>query len=79
MSTYEYFVEANDFHCKYAKGRPAVYGREFHDYDEAVLFLGGDAKFVSKDTQTVLQPGDVIWISREQFHQFIVYEEQSYE
>ncbi|MBO5899037.1 MAG: helix-turn-helix domain-containing protein [Clostridia bacterium] len=79
MSTYEYFLEANDFHCKYAKGKPAVYGREFHAYDEVVLFLGGNAKFVSKDTQTVLQPGDVVWISKEQFHQFIVLNEESYE
>lgn len=79
MSTFEYFIEAPDFHCKYAKGKPTVYGREFHDYDEAVMFLGGNAKFVSKDTQTMLQPGDVVWISREQFHQFIVSDEESYE
>ena len=75
MSTYEYSIESENFYCKYAKGKPSVSGKEFHDYDEVVLFLEGEAKFVSKNTQTTLSLNDIVWISREQFHQFIVLDE----
>ena len=78
MSTYEYIIESEDFYCKYAKGKPSVLGREFHDYDEIVMFLGDEAKFVSKNTQTTLTPNDIVWIAREQFHQFIITKTESY-
>lgn len=78
MSTYEYSIESENFYCKYAKGKPSVSGKEFHDYDEVVLFLEGEAKFVSKNTQTTLSLNDIVWISREQFHQFIVLDEENY-
>ncbi len=78
MNNFEYYIETPTFHCKYAKGKPAVSGREFHEYDEIVMFLGGSVKFVSKEIQTDLKPLDIIWISKEQFHQFIVAKEDSY-
>lgn len=78
MNNFEYYIETDSFICKYAKGKPAVRGIEFHEYDEAVLFLSGNIKFVSKEIQATLQPNDVVWIAREQFHQFIASKEKPY-
>ena len=78
MSTFEYYIEENDFYCKCAKGKPAVNGQEFHDYDEFVMFLGGNAHFIAEDVQATLTPNDLIWVPREHFHQFIVSDPTSY-
>ena len=75
---FEYYVTAGNCHLKYAKGRPAVTGREFHSYDEIVLFLEGNAQLVSKNIQLQLTPGSMILIPREQFHQFVVTDHPSY-
>ena len=34
---FEYFIETDWFHLKYAKGEPAVKEQEFHDYNEFVF------------------------------------------
>ena len=53
---FAHYITAGNCHVKYAQGRPAVTGREFHSYDEIVLFLAGDAQLVSKDIQLQLTP-----------------------
>ena len=69
---FEYFMHSSFAHCKFAQGSPSVVGREFHDYDEAVLFLDGNAHFYSENIQIKLTPGNVIFIPRERFHRFAV-------
>jgi len=75
---FTHYLSAGSCHLKYAQGRPAVTGREFHSYDEIVLFLAGNAQLISKDIQLQLTPGSIIWIPKEQFHQFVVADSKSY-
>ena len=75
---FAHYMTAGNCHFKYAQGRPAVTGREFHSYDEIVLFLGGSAQLISKNIQLHLSPGSMILIPREQFHQFVVTDHESY-
>jgi AraC-like DNA-binding protein len=75
---FSYYVEDASYHLKYAKGKPSALGREFHNYDEMVLFLNGSAQFLSKSIQLALTPGTLVLIPREQFHQFVVTQEERY-
>lgn len=72
------YMTAGNCHVKYAQGRPAVTGREFHSYDEIVLFLEGNAQLISKNIQLQLTPGSIVLIPKEQFHQFVVTDSESY-
>lgn len=76
---FSYMVEDENFHFKYARGTPSLRGREFHSYHEMVLFLNGKAQLISRDIQLTLVPGTSVLIPREQFHQFVVTEEESYQ
>ena len=78
MDNFEFYIETSNGHLKYAKGKPAVVDREFHDYDEIVLFLGGNSQLISKDIQLTLTPQTVIFIPKESFHQFIVSDSDNY-
>lgn len=75
---FTHYITASGCHAKYAQGKPAVIGREFHSYDEIVLFLGGNAQLISKNIQLQLTPGSIILIPKEQFHQFVVTDSDSY-
>ncbi len=75
---FEYYLTAGSCHLKYAQGRPAVIGREFHSYDEIVLFLAGNAQLISENIQLRLTPGSIVLIPKEQFHQFVVTDSQQY-
>jgi len=75
---FAHYMTAGGCHMKYAQGKPAVNGQEFHSYDEIVLFLEGDAQLISKNIQIHLTPGSVVMIPREQFHQFVVTDPDSY-
>ena len=75
---FEYYLTAGSCHLKYAQGRPAVTGREFHSYDEIVLFLAGNAQLISENIQLPLTPGCIILIPKEQFHQFVVTDSRQY-
>ncbi len=69
---FDYLIENENFHLKYAKGEPSVEEREFHRYHEFVYFIEGEAKFVSKNVQQNLLPDSLLLIPEEQFHQFFV-------
>ena len=75
---FEYYINGEDCRFKYAKGKPSVSGREFHNYDEIVLFIGGEAQLISKNIQLSLLPKTLILIPREHFHQFIVAKDENY-
>lgn len=71
MENFESYVQTKTCHYKYARGRMAVTGREFHDYDEIVLFPEGNVQLISKNIHMVLCPGSLVLIPKEHFHQFI--------
>lgn len=75
---FEHYIVTEKAEFKYAVGKPAVSGREFHDNDEILWFLGGEAQFVSKNVQCRLVPGMIVFIPREQFHQFKVASPDTY-
>ena len=75
---FTHYMAAGGCHMKYAQGKPAVTGREFHSYDEIVLFLEGNAQLISKNIQIRLTPGSIVLIPKEQFHQFVVADPDSY-
>ena len=75
---FEYYIETDNFHFKFAKGEPAVKEQEFHDYNEFVFFMKGKSFLVSKNIQQELVPGSIIIIPKEHFHQFCVSEPENY-
>ena len=75
---FEYYIETDTFHFKYAKGEPAVKEQEFHDYNEFVMFISGKSFLNSKNIQQELTPGSIILIPKEHFHQFHVSEPEKY-
>ena len=75
---FEYYIDAGYCRLKYAKGKPSALGREFHDYDEIVLFLGGKTQFISKNIQIELTQGSIVIIPKENFHQFSMTEYEDY-
>lgn len=75
---FEYYIEGEGFHLKYAKGEPSAKGREFHDYHEFLFFINGEASFVSKNIQSRLSPGSVVLIPKEHFHRFFVEHPETY-
>lgn len=75
---FEYYIETDKFHFKYAKGEPAVKEQEFHDYNEFVFFIKGESFLVSKNIQQDLVPGCIVMIPQEQFHQFYISQPDEY-
>lgn len=75
---FEYYINDEHFHLKYAKGKPSLIGREFHNYDEIVFFIDGTANFISANIQKELQYGNVVVIPKEQFHQFCIENSEQY-
>lgn len=75
---FEYYIETDDYHLKYAKGEPAVKNQEFHDYNEFVYFIGGKSLLVSKNIRQELTTGSIVMIPQEQFHQFFVSQPEEY-
>lgn len=75
---FEYYIETDTFHFKYAKGKPAVETREYHDYNEFVFFIQGKASLIAKNIQQELIPGSIVIIPKEQFHQFFVEDSENY-
>jgi len=69
---FEYYYGFGDVHCKYALGAVGVKGREFHSYHEVLLFLGGSARFASRDINRELKVGSLVVIPKESFHTFTV-------
>lgn len=75
---FEYYIETENYHLKYAKGAPAVKDREFHDYNEFVFFISGKSFLVSKNIRQELTSGSIVMIPQEQYHQFFVRQPEEY-
>ena len=56
---------------KHAKGTSAALEREFHDYHEILLFVGGKTTFLSEEKHIPLSPFQIVVIPKKTYHQFI--------
>ncbi len=59
----------DDFYFKYAKGDSSRNGKEFHLFYEIILFLGGEAEFISETVNLKLTENTLIFIPKETYHQ----------
>ena len=55
---------------KHAKGTSAYPEREFHNYHEILLFVGGQTTFLTEEKHIPLSPYQTIIIPKETYHQF---------
>ncbi len=63
---------------KHAKGTSAFPSREFHNYHEILLFVGGKTTFLTEEKRIPLSPYQTIIIPKETYHQFINEEDKEY-
>lgn len=75
---FRHIIEAEDCHFKYYKGPPGLRGREFHEFHEMLLFLGGNTQLISKNIQLTLEAGSLVLIPKGCFHQMLVLDDKSY-
>ena len=69
---FKYYIEAEDIFFKYALGPTEEKTKEFHCFNEIILFLGGDADFISENIHAKLLPNTLIVIPKETYHQVII-------
>ena len=69
---FEYYLELGGIHMKYSRSAPTVRGQEFHNFNEIIFFLGGKAKCISKSNQYDLKVGNIVFIPKNAYHQFII-------
>ena len=67
------YIKSDSITFKYAKGKSAITGMEFHPYHEIVLFMGGNAEFISDRIRTKLSPDTLAIIPKESYHQFNIH------
>lgn len=63
---------------KHAKGTGADPTREFHDYHEILLFVGGKTTFISEEKHTPLSPFQIVVIPKKTYHQFTNIADEEY-
>ena len=63
---------------KHAKGTSAYPSREFHNYHEILLFVGGKTTFLSEEKRIPLSPYQIVIIPKETYHQFINETDEEY-
>ena len=63
---------------KHAKGTGADPSREFHNYHEIILFVGGQTTFLSEEKRIPLSPYQTVIIPKETYHQFLNVTDEEY-
>lgn len=63
---------------KHALGTGAYPSREFHNYHEILLFVGGKTVFLSEENRISLSPYQIVIIPKETYHQFINVTDEEY-
>ena len=72
---FEQYIKTEKIMFKYARGKSARSGREFHVYHEIVFFIDGKAEFISENIHVDIVPGTVFVIPKETYHQFLIKED----
>jgi len=79
-NTFEHIVQTPDIKYKHAKGMRDIFGKEFHQFHEIFLFIGGEAFFTTEQKTVKLKPYTLIVIPENTFHSFHVHgDEANYE
>ena len=76
--TFSKFIYDKKCTYKYAHGTGAVSSREFHNYHEILLFIGGQTTFLSEEKRIPLSPYQIVIIPKETYHQFINVKDEEY-
>lgn len=71
-------IEGEKCVYKHAKGTAATPSREFHNYHELILFIGGKTTFLSEEKRISLPPYQIIVIPKETYHQFLNENDEEY-
>ena len=72
------FVYDDKCTYKHAKGTGADPSREFHNYHEILLFVGGKTTFLSEEKRIPLSPYQTVIIPKETYHQFLNVTDEEY-
>lgn len=72
------FVYGEKCTYKHAKGTSAYPSREFHNYHEILLFVGGETTFISEEKRIPLSPYQTVVIPKETYHQFLNERDEEY-
>ena len=79
-NTFEHIVQTADIKYKHAKGMRDIFGKEFHQFHEIFLFVGGEAFFTTEQKTVKLKPYTLIVIPENTFHSFhVLGDEADYE
>ena len=62
---------------KHARGSSDRSGKEFHIYHEIILFIDGNAEFISENLHMRLNPATLIVIPSQTYHQMIIHGDQT--
>ncbi len=76
-NTFEHIVQTPDIKYKHAKGMRDIFGKEFHQFHEIFLFIGGEAFFTTEQKTVKLKPYTLIVIPENTFHSFHVNGDES--
>ncbi len=57
---------------KYAQGKSARNGREFHEYHEIIWLIAGEVEFFSEEIRAPLICDQIVMIPKESYHQFVI-------
>ena len=69
---FKYYIKDRDIIFKYAFGPTEEINKEFHSFNEIILFFEGDAELISENIHTKILPDTLIIIPKETYHQVII-------
>ena len=72
VESFEKITQTDEIFFKYAKGKSYMIGKEFHTYNEILLFIDGNSEFIYEKGKEKLSPYTIVIIPKETFHQFII-------
>ena len=69
---FKYYIKTDNIIFKYARGKSEKSGKEFHTFNEIILFLEGDAELIGENIHTKIEPNTLIVIPKETYHQVVI-------
>ncbi len=69
---FKHYIKTDNIIFKYASGKSEKIGKEFHTFNEIILFLKGNAELISENIHTKIEPNTLIVIPKETYHQVLI-------
>lgn len=69
---FKHYIKTENIIFKYASGESEKTGKEFHTFNEIILFLDGCAELIGENIHTKIEPNTLIVIPKETYHQVII-------